>query len=659
MMPKELSLLLLGTLVVSTGCQQTEPPQETHLLELVPMVSGAAVLGAPCPSPWTTVRCQSTELITTATGETCVVGTRHCVDGRWGHCEDRVLESELATSTADGVVREGLLGAAGLCGGCDPACYATRDCPSGADDGDPSLIFEGSVFNPMDGGIIIGEPSGEASGRYGWIANTNVSTVTKIDLETRTVVGVYRVGLETVGAASNLSSRTAVDGQGYAYVANRAFNAQGSVTKIAPELDKCVDRNGNGIIDHTSAGLNDIKGWPGALDQDECVLWNVPVGNIDGRPRALVIDAKGRIWVGVHNDHTFVVLDPETGLDPITGAPIATVNVSGCPYGAAIGADGVLWYVDNGGVTDGCHGQAIESVDTTQEFPSGLDVLALHASPRAGYGVGLDGMGRVFLAATQGGLLRFNPTTGGWTDHDHGLGSSRGIVVTTEGLVYVGNRLHNSITEHDANSLDLAVIRTWLVGVAPVSVLGPFGVCPDYQGNIWTAGKDSASVAVIDPSLHPSESVIDPSLVTTDPLAVAAVATQGNNYTYSDFTGYNFSVYTNPTANCTRIFDSVDSCGLLVASTRSEIRYTATTPDPTTITFWGATADTLVGLETANEVLLGAAPPDSASLYVQTALLAAGENPDARFFQVRIELARNGSELSPVFRDMILMEYCQ
>ena len=64
-----------------------------------------------------------------------------------------------------------------------------------------------------------------------------------------------------------MPSRVVVDGSGDAYVANRGFSMQGTVTKIAANIDDCVDRNGNGMID-TSTGSTALP-----FDEDECVLW--------------------------------------------------------------------------------------------------------------------------------------------------------------------------------------------------------------------------------------------------------------------------------------------------------------------------------------------------------------------------------------------------
>ena len=42
-------------------------------------------------------------------------------------------------------------------------------------------------------------------------------------------------------------------------------------------LEFLPDLNKNGVVD-SSSGLDDIYDWPGTSGQDECVLWNVPVG---------------------------------------------------------------------------------------------------------------------------------------------------------------------------------------------------------------------------------------------------------------------------------------------------------------------------------------------------------------------------------------------
>ncbi|HSP77855.1 MAG TPA: hypothetical protein VLQ93_04975, partial [Myxococcaceae bacterium] len=102
-----------------------------------------------------------------------------------------------------------------------------------------------------------------------WLANFSLGAVTKVDTRTGRQVAKYDSVLVknwdgTVNAVAsprancNSPSRTAVDGAGNAFVANRALGCGVSpaVTKYAGSLSACVDRNGNGKIDTS----NDANG---------------------------------------------------------------------------------------------------------------------------------------------------------------------------------------------------------------------------------------------------------------------------------------------------------------------------------------------------------------------------------------------------------------
>ncbi|MBN1210150.1 MAG: hypothetical protein JXB05_35185, partial [Myxococcaceae bacterium] len=97
---------------------------------------------------------------------------------------------------------------------------------------------------------------------YIWIANVDMGTVTKMDTRTGKQVARYDSVLMTNWDGSvpavkpargncNSPSRTAVDGSGNSFVANRGIcsGSSASVTKYAGTLSACVDRNGNNTID--------------------------------------------------------------------------------------------------------------------------------------------------------------------------------------------------------------------------------------------------------------------------------------------------------------------------------------------------------------------------------------------------------------------------
>lgn len=155
-----------------------------------------------------------------------------------------------------------------------------------------------------------------------WIPNSGEGTMSKLDVRTGKELGRYRTGPEDLGGKLS-PSRTTVDREGNAWVANRAFGLQGSVVKVGLlEANQCMDRNGNGIIE-TSKDLNgngridpaELLPWPpGApIGMDECILLSVNVGRVDDIPRAVAIDKNNNVWIGLFNGHRYLKLDNFTG----------------------------------------------------------------------------------------------------------------------------------------------------------------------------------------------------------------------------------------------------------------------------------------------------------------------------------------------------------
>jgi len=597
--------------LLAATCVESEPQIEADQL-----VSGTVHEGDSCPSPDVTVQCHSPgPQQVDGMGEVCAVGERRCVDGHWGPCVDIELLAMESPTVAPGTERSALLGTPELCGGCDPACFLTTDCPSGADVDNPLASFDGVRFDAELGGIVIGQPSKSSGSRYAWISTNGSDVLNKLNMETLTNDGVYRVG--------GNPSRTTVDSHGNVYVGNRDT---GDITKVAGELANCIDRNGTPGI-QTSAGetpagskVFDLRGDINDLvDPDECIIWQMPVGPGTGQPKALAIDARGRLWVGDTKLGQYFVMDIDTG--NILHGPI---NVDHSPYGCAIAPDGLLW--------SGAKDDTIQSIDTTVLNPTDADVGILIDSPGSIYGIAVDGMNRVFVADGND-LSRYDPATGTWdTEATDG---AKGVSVDGSGHVYVAGDGSDAIIEHDAETL--LEIQRWTVERSPK------GCAPDFWGRVWGANNGSADVGVVD--------------VATG--VVIYINTYGNNYTYSDFTGFGFATFTNPMGHYRRLYDSVDSCGPFVDSWRAQLHVSVDTPDTTSIVFWARGAATEAGLDTAVDVWIGEQPPDVGGMDIANALEAAGQDPVPRFLEIRASLMRNGSTFSPMLRTMALEEYCE
>lgn len=185
---------------------------------------------------------------------------------------------------------------------------------------------------------------------YMYIAQTNEGRILKVDTVTGKQLARYPSLRITdcptcnVDPTTWLPSRIMIDFDGDMYTANRAFGYQGALTKIAGADTNCIDRDGNGVID-TSRDLND----DGIIDvdspaeykgqDDECILYSLAVGGINGALRALTLDGKGHAYVGAFNEYAAYKLD-------ITQSPPVLVekyDVTSRPYGFAIRGD-FLYY---------------------------------------------------------------------------------------------------------------------------------------------------------------------------------------------------------------------------------------------------------------------------------------------------------------------------
>lgn len=576
-----------------------------------PVPAAEIAEGDACDSPSTSIRCQSDVRVDSAGVRSCMVGVRRCVDGAWGPCEgmELVVEGE----GGDGVARSPILGATAVCAGCDPSCYTTHDCPSGADDGSGDIAFDGSRFDALSGGVVIGNPSKSAMSRNAWISSNGSDAVNKIDIQTLKNKGVYRVGDDP--------SRTTVDAEGYVYVGNRG---SGDVTKIAGDLSQCIETNGVPGIQtsqgETSPGVFNVLGpHSDPAKRDECIIWQRPVGPGKGAPKALAIDSRTRLWVGLHDEKRYYVLDTQTG-DTIFG-PFYTADT---PYGAAIGPDGTLW----SGSTAG----SIQPINTNAATPTSADVGPRIPASKGVYGIAVDGQNRVIVASGKY-VSRYNPATETW--QWAATAGAKGVSVDVTGQIYVAGHDADSVIEHDAG--DLHETRRWYVFNAPR------GCSPDFQNRIWAANHASKNVAVIDLASGNT----------------TYVNTFNTNYTYSDFLGYGFAMFTNPTGYVYRVYDSVDTCGPGVPSLRDRLRVDVATPDTTSVSFRARVADTEAGLDSAIEVPLGTTPLADNVIDLRNALIAAGQDPRDRFLRVKIILSRNGSTQSPVFRSMDLVEFCE
>lgn len=457
-----------------------------------------------------------------------------------------------------------------------------------------------SIVLDKDGNITLGQTA--KTYLHVWIANTVEGTVSKLDAETGKELARYpsaiKKGIQTavgvmnhnafepdpgcgqspyynaddgtkIATPGNCPSRTAVDQNGQAYVANRAFSGQGTVTKFGDfgsdeeMLSNCDDRNNDGVIrtSHDADGNgeidpNDPEEFIGT--EDECILWTANVGGTHGVPRSLAVGlnrdgAPGWVWVGLNGGERplaalgtrgIVALDPKTGAiakrsdgsDIVFGESDLESGGNACkPYGAVTARDGRIWWV--------CRKAAIEATTPGVGFinAAGTDFEYASAYPsEAGntYGITVDYDDNVYVTAIDspnGVAYRYEPDTQAWTvleGVDYGRG--RGIAADREHLWVA---LSQDSSGSDAQSVvqynlaDLSFVKHH----DAIGCSQPVGVGVSANGYIWAVCYGSANT-------RGYAAAFDIASGTDWKIHQVGI----NPYTYSDFTGFGLNSIAEP-----------------------------------------------------------------------------------------------------------------
>jgi hypothetical protein len=404
---------------------------------------------------------------------------------------------------------------------------------------------------------------------------------------------------QQVQIMANDPSRTAVDWNGDAWIANRAFGGQSSVTKIANDPGDCIDRNGNGKID-TSRDANgdgiiqtdcNDNGVPDDLDDvkskpcksgfpeeyfgldDECLLFttNTNVADAWGRPLGLG-PGKNALgpsdaWAGTFSDGKFFRIDGENGLT------LDQTQVQTQPYGVAIDGDGIAWAGPNG------PGKACY-FDTNNPQQSAC-IRDPQGGPISGYGVTLDRDQNLWWAGfASGNVYRYTPRRGGsFSD----LGMGYWTTVTHPGSDLIGA---NNIDRYWGIAADARNAQAYFVWVnadqwivrIPASAIpvpngmdsvvdgmtwpvisiagsGGRGVGVDNHQNIWAVsitGSVATRIPVDGNGTPAMPDIVSPPQGNEKCPAGDRCAYSDNDYslpspyTYSDFTGFGLRNFTRP-----------------------------------------------------------------------------------------------------------------
>ncbi len=509
-----------------------------------------------------------------------------------------------------------------LCDGFDQDCDGTID--EGADctgyevpGGAGWMVGPTStgVLVTDDGALTLEPPRVDLVQPSLWIANSGEGTVSRLDPSTGREVGRY----PSVGAGSglptgggNMPSRTAIDQRLDAYVANRAFDAQASVSKIAGDLSRCVDRDLDGMIETSQDldGSGTISLDPALgefLDDDECLLWNVPVGGTGAIARALAIGLAGPdgepgdVWVGLFNEERVVVLSR------VDGSEIASVPIGLTPYGAVAGSDGRIW------LTSGPNNSGFIVAVDPETFA--VERVSLPGTGTRTYGISVDGLGRVILAANGAGwrgAIAYDPRGDAWSrssslpDGGSGMGSLlRGIAASADAIWIAGpDAGQGSLFELAVADLSLRQTHA-LAGASDV-----VGVGVAFDGRIWGIARDLGLAYRLD----------------RDSGEMTSFPTGMSPYTYSDFTGFGLNGILGSTG-LHRV--TIEGCESAVWTS---IRVDADVPADTSVQVRVRAAETAGGLAAASFV--GPFEP----LAMASLSERPGPIPAGRFLEVSLRL---------------------
>lgn len=454
----------------------------------------------------------------------CRAGRASCVNDFWNICVGGVAPlSEFCDGQdqdCDGLIDEGVVSP---CGGCTPGCL-------GGVWGEGPEPFEA-------GGDLALTRFGELTlaiveQRFGslWVANSGEGTLSRIDVERAVETARYPTGgIEP--------SRVAVDYLGDAWVLNREFDGSPTATKIAGDASRCVDRDMDGL--ETSSGPSDVL----AIDEDECVLLHVPVGEALGVARSIAIDGDtgldgvsgGDPWIGLHDGEVIVELDG------LTGAELRRVETPGfAPYASTFDPWGILWVISRDG-----HLARIDprpAVPTLEIFDVPLPCFLL-------YGLASDTDGRLLMTGFScDRIVSYDPALDLW--------QTRASAVSPRAATFDGElRFWIAHTASMASSIELEpqlhVEETYSLSDGAITPLETIGIAVDAFGQVWTVssqgGEGDRGVATrLDPETG----------------EVTAQVTVGRSpHVQGDLTGNRVRYRLAPRAEATHVFEG---CGALL-----------------------------------------------------------------------------------------------
>lgn len=499
-----------------------------------------------------------------------------------------------------------------------------------------------------------------------WVANSADGTVSKIDTETLREVGRYYVGMSDTPNPS--PSRTGVDMIGDVFVGNRENHNTGdpnviesSVTKIAGETSRCVDRNGNGKID-TSTGPDDLLPRAATTAQgvvgqsmDECVIWTRGFNrdNLDD-PKPLTgtygclgvrgiaatgetgpnFEYNGHVWIGCHGSGAAYKLNGTNGdlMESLSLGPFF-------PYGFVLDNMEQIWVASRyfGGPTDEDGLIRLDIDNGSFEKVAG--------SPKP-YGIAMDGDGNIWVTTldTPGAVYRYSPSQDSWAFLDMAGKHLRGIAVDDDGWVWVivtSGRSEIALIDSATFPSKSSWVGTYYLGNddngdqsdGNYSPWGGAGVAVDFKGHVWGVSKhlNGPDVGIVT-RLEVDRSGPVPNVVGKQIIPVGS-----EPYSYSDMIGYHLRHFTTEEGWYRQVFDVCPDR----ATKWHQIDWESQVPPNTSFVIRARTANQRMDLETAAWTTVVQVPGDTSPNALPASL------PEGHFIELEVRLSTDDKGVSP------------